>query len=1129
MQSIDGIIHYSASDLVNFLDCEHLTTLDLINLETPLPKAVDDEENLLYMHKGIIHETTYLEQLKHQGKSVADISVYGNDLDGAVAATIDAMQSGMDIIYQAALRDGCLLGHADFLRRVSMPSSLGDFAYDVMDTKLGRNTKARYLVQLCFYSEIIAKVQDINPLMMHVILGDRREESFRYADYSRYYSTLKGRFISRVPGGAIETYPDSCERCDTCRWRNLCEERRLADDHLYQVAGISKLQIRKLAAQGVTTLKALAEFADDGRVPKMALETLEKIRHQAALQLKKRETGEDQVELLPFDPLGKRGFFRLPEPDAGDIFFDMEGDPLEEGGLEYLFGIHYFEGNAPHSQTFWAHTRGEERRAFQAFMDFVTERLKAYPQAHIYHYAHYEETALKRLMSLHGVRENEVDNLLRFGKLIDLYKVVREALRVSEPRYSIKNMERFYMPPRTGPLKDAGASIVSYERWKETGDEQLLVEIEGYNRDDLRSTYELRQWLLRLRPAHLLWASAPVDIAMSNPKDISAMSADEQRLAHYRKLLVDHLPGNRDIWTPEDHLRELTFQLLDFHRRSAKPAWWGLFSRREMSVEELIADVEAIGGMTLLPENPAQDNRRSLSCLYAYPEQETKLKTGDSCVHTDTLNKVGNVEIDEENRKVLISWPLRHGPPPDTISIGQAGPIPTKPLKEALFRFADDLIRQGDQYQALKALLHRDSPRILGRSPDDTIIDESQDALPQVIDAVAGLDQGYVFIQGPPGSGKTFTGAHVIIELIKRGFRVGVSSNSHKAINHLLRGIEDVAREQGVRFHGAKKSVSDNPDSILNGNIIEDVFSNDDICGGGWQLIAGTAWLFAAAGMDGTLDYLFLDEAGQVALANLIAMGTSARNIVLLGDQMQLGQPIQGVHPGRSGESTLDFLLDGLATIPPKQGIFLKTTWRMHPDVCRFISEAVYDRRLEPESGNNNRRLILKNKAHPLLKPSGIVYIPVSHNGCSQQSKEEAAIVLDIYRNILNQSYTDKKGDTHSMTSDNILIVAPYNMQVNLLKRTLPPDARVGTVDKFQGQEAEVVIVSMATSSGEDLPRHIEFLYSKNRLNVAISRARCLAIIIANPALMAIRCTTPEQMSLVNTLCWVRDYSETLH
>jgi uncharacterized protein len=290
------------------------------------------------------------------------------------------------------------------------------------------------------------------------------------------------------------------------------------------------------------------------------------------------------------------------------------------------------------------------------------------------------------------------------------------------------------------------------------------------------------------------------------------------------------------------------------------------------------------------------------------------------------------------------------------------------------------------------------------------------------------------------------------------------------------------------------------------------------------QLLAGTAWFFSEPALAASLDYLFIDEAGQVSVAHAVAAGTAARNIVLIGDQMQLGQPIQGVHPGRSGESTLEYLLDDLATIPADRGIFLAQSWRMHERVCRFISEAVYDGRLEPEAANRNQSLLLGSGAHPALRATGISFVAASHSGCSQSSKEEAAMAKAIYESLLEQRYRDRQRKEHALTPENILVVAPYNAQVNLLKSVLP-GARVGTIDKFQGQEAEAVIVSMTTSSGEDLPRNIEFLYDKHRLNVAISRAKCLAVVIASPKLLHVHCTTPAQIELVNTLCWVKEYA----
>ena len=520
---------------------------------------------------------------------------------------------------------------------------------------------------------------------------------------------------------------------------------------------------------------------------------------------------------------------------------------------------------------------------------------------------------------------------------------------------------------------------------------------------------------------------------------------------------------------------------------------------------------------------PFQD-KQSLVYTYRFEPQDFKLRSGEQCVRVDTLESMGKVGIDEDALRVQVKRGARREAPPERMSIGPGKPIGSEPLEEALFRFAASVSAGSARYGALEAFLRKDPLRIGQRAAGTPVVADASD-LDQVVEAVAGLKESTLFIQGPPGAGKTYTGSHVIVALLKRGKRVGVSSNSHKAINNLLAKVEEVAKEERVSFRGAKK-VNGNEDTCLNGTFIEDVESNEDVAAGDFQLVAGTAWLFSRPEFDQTLDYLFVDEAGQVAVANLIAMGTSARNLVLLGDQMQLGQPVQGVHPGRSGDSSLEYLLDGIATISPDRGVFLDRTWRMHPDVCRFISEAVYDGRLLPEDSMANQRLVLGRVVHPALRPTGVRFVPVEHDGCTQRSDEEAARVAELYRSLLGQRYVDRHGEEHAMGAANVLVVAPYNAQVNRLKQALPAGARVGTVDKFQGQEAEAVIVSMTTSSGDDLPRNMAFLFSKNRLNVAISRARCLALVVASPKLAEVRCSTPEQMALVNTLCWVKTVSE---
>ena len=1121
MRKADGGLILSASDLLGYMGCAHHATLGLRDLEEPIQRADDDDQAQLIQEKGDEHEAAYLKMLRRSGQKIAEISD-GASLDKRVEQTAEAMRRGVPIVYQATFRSGRLMGHADFLRRVDRPSALGAYSYEVIDTKLARSPKSKFAIQLCFYSRLLTEAQGLEPERAFIVLGTGEELPIRLADYRYYFREVLERFLEHCDKRP-ETRPEPCAFCDLCPWRDHCNAQWEADDHLAFVAGIQRSQIDKLRAAGVNTLAGLAQLPGDTPIPKLAAATLDKLRNQARLQLESRQDGEPHVERLPLDEAQRRGFYRLPEPSEGDLFFDMEGDPLEPDGLEYLFGVYYREAGKPRFKPFWAHDRQAEREAFEAFMDFVTEHLRRYPQAHIYHYAHYEQTALKRLMSLHGTREAQVDDLLRRGNLIDLYQVVREAIRVSEPRYSIKNLEVFYRGKREGDVKDAGASIVAYEKWRETGEQRLLEEIEDYNRIDCESTYELQQWLLGLRPADLPFRAEDRLSSDESSAEPSAVSELEQRLVAYRhKLGVDG--------AEVDPVARLSFELLDFHRRNDKPVWWAMFARHEMTDEELLEDVEALAMLQEDPAEPREPEKRSEIVTYGFPDQEFKMRLGDRPLIAATLEPAGEVvDLDPEHRLVRLKRGLdKRGPLPGILSMIPGGPLKQESQRKALFRLADSIAADDGRYAAVESILRQDLPRIRGVPPGRPLIRHDAVTPQAVADLVGELEDSYLFIQGPPGAGKTYTGSYVIVELMRRGHSVGVTSNSHKAIDNLLAGVEKWAEKRDVVFQGYKKASRNNPDSEFDGRFIDNVFSNQDIfdeVGAGAQLIAGTSWLFSPEELDGELDFLFVDEAGQVALANIAAMGTSARNVVLLGDQMQLGQPIQGVHPGRSGESSLEYLLDGHATIAPESGVFLPSTYRMHPRICRFISDAIYDGRLKPAEGNERQRLEVDATVPADLMEPGLVTLDVPSDGYSQQNDEEARAIQQAYQALLGQPYINRDGERHRIAPENILVVAPYNMQVNRLKEVLGEGARVGTVDKFQGQEAEVVFVSMTTSNQDYLPRFLDFLFSRNRLNVAISRARTLAVLVMSPDLTRIECNSLEQMQLVNTLCWARAYS----
>ncbi len=1106
MRKLNGNILFAAHDLDRFLGCSHATFLDLRNLEEPLPRSEDDEQLRLLKKKGIEHELIWLENLKQQRRSIVEIPQKAS-LFERVQATRDALAAGADIIYQAVLLSGNWHGYADFLRRKDSADA-NRATYEVLDTKLSRMAAPWHIIQLCVYTELLAEVQGFTPASMYLILGDRREAVFRFADFAHYFRIARRRFESFALQPPLESYPEPCRACERCRWRDLCAERWEKDNHLSLVANIQRSQIEKLHAAGISTVRVLAGLPQNAVIQKLSSETLSRLRSQAQLQMHKLETGENKVEILPAQE--GRGFARLPKPDPGDLFLDFEGDPLYPDGLEYLMGLYFVDSGAPVFKPFWGHNHKAECASFEQLMDFIDNHLRLRPKAHIYHYNHYEETAIKRLASGYGTRESCVDDLLRGRKLVDLYKVVRESIRVSEPRYSLKNMEIFYMEGRSGEVKTAGDSLVAYEKWRQIGDSALLQQIAQYNEVDCRSTALLRDWLLTLRPSDIPWAEVSAD--ESGEQKSKARQDAELKHSRYERSLL------QSVSDKELGVRELAAQLLEFHRREAKPQWWAMFDRQGRSEDELIDDAECLGGMRMDQTIKPFRDKRSIVFTYFFPPQDYKFQVDDNCRISDTLDPAGSIfSLDSEKGIIQIKRSISRGGLPVSLSIIPDGPINSDVLRDAVYRFAENLIAGTGRYEAVQSLLRRDIPVISERVAGSPVIRDPNNLLEETIQAVKHMRQSYVFIQGPPGSGKTYTSSRVIVELMRAGKKVGVASNSHKAINNLLAEIQRRAQECQLSFCGIKKS-NDNPDSSFNGRFIRNVTNNRDVNLSA-DLIAGTAWLFARPEFDQILDYLFIDEAGQVSLANLVAMALSARNIVLVGDQMQLAQPIQGVHPGESGLSALDYLLQGAATIAPERGIFLPTTWRMHEDVCRFISEVVYDGRLHPESGNQKRRVLSGDGAHSALAATGISFVHVEHTGCSQKSEEEGRVIRDMFESLLNQRYCDREGKEHPFGMENILVVTPYNVQVNYLKSVLPTGARIGTVDKFQGQEAEVVLISMVTSSAEDLPRDIEFLYSKNRLNVAISRARCLAVVVANPRLLEIPCRTVDQMQLVNTLC----------
>ena len=1160
MQLLDRVTILSATDLNNFLACEHLTALDLQALKdgTTRPDGRSGQAALLAT-LGEQHEQTYLERLRADGRHVVEIArpdAALSRIDGlraAAAATEEAMADGADVIYQATFFDGRWVGYADFLRRVDERPEGGRWAwhYEVEDTKLARHTEPYFLLQLCNYSDHVGRVQGATPRAMYVVLGDGQRYAFRVDDFSAYYRSVRARFEAALLEHDA-TYPLPVSHCSLCVWNDACDARRRRDDHLSGVAGLSRLQTERLNASGITTLAALGSAADHMRPPKMERSTFEKLRRQARLQDEQRraraanEPDADRYEFIEDAPKLGRGFALLPAASPGDVFFDMEGDPYYDIGigLEYLFGAYTAEDETFHA--FWGCDRSEqpirdrlaEKKAFEEFIDFIMDRRRRFPDMHVYHYASYEKAALQKLSLRHATREREVDTLLRDEVLVDLYRVVKQALVVGQPSYTIKKIEEYYGKRGDASSVKAGDdSILQFEEWlatrrdATTRNDGLLDDLAVYNRYDCVSTHGMREWLLRLRSR----AEAQLGVAIppyAGKQPEPEKEPKEHKYADLMRRLDERIPDDFDVASAEQRFDAvgplfLARHMLEYHWREDKPVWWQFHDRCATYHDDpdaLKDDAQTIIGLE--PVGEPLPLARSREYAFRYPPQLHKLGL-DAVFDASTKEDAGTITaIDDGDDfgvvKIKRGPKLANVPLPSAVTVCSV--VPASTVLDAIARFAESLLDDPTPYRAALDVLLRRPPRLRGRLRGERIQPDhpDEDSVRAVCDA---LDDSYLFVQGPPGAGKTYIGARLIVDLISRGKRVGITANSHKAIHNLLHAVEDVARDRGVSFVGLKKAKKDDPDQAYRGPFI--TTTSDSIADDAAQLVAGTAWAFGPEAMDQRLDYVFIDEAGQVSLPAAIAVMTSARNVVLLGDPLQLSQVSHTNHPGNIGASVLQHLLAAdsaalgepmLRPIAPDRGILLTETYRMHPDVCGFISDLLYEGKLRSAPGREQQRVDSDS-----LAGTGLRYIPVEHEGNAQSSPEEARRIADEIEAFLCGTVTEASGRTRPARSDDVIVVAPYNAHVRCIRRELAKrnlaDVPVGTVDKFQGREAYVVFFATAASTPEDASRGLSFVFDRQRFNVAVSRARALTVMVGSPRLRPRRCTSVEDVRVANGVC----------
>jgi len=1176
MKITDGQIRLAATDLGNHLACRHLTTLDL---QVAQGKRTEPDwaapDLAVIIERGERHEREYLAHLRTLGLTVENLShIPRQEEKRLLDETLALMERGTDVIAQGALSEDQWFGRPDVLRRVEMPSKRWAWSYEVADTKLARETKATTILQLSLYSELLEKIQGTAPEFLWVVPPGEgfKGEKYRVSEYAAYYRYVKARLIeavgsacrkdtdialSSVGTGSAEnavpaksrqyalafdremrtveaTYPEPVEHCNICKWFKECDARRRADDHLSLVADIRRQQRDQFEEWGAGTMAKLAAVSIPlkERPRHGSKEAYVRMREQARVQVEGRTKNKLVHELL--QPVAEgMGFCRLPEPSAGDVFMDFEGDPfVGEQGLQYLFGFAFRDAaGALVYEKRWALNRGQEKGGFRGLVDEVMRRRGADPKMHVYHFGGYEPGTMKRLMGMHATREDQIDPMLRAGMLVDLHQAFKQGVRASVEEYSLKKIEAFYGFKRETALDQSRAAMRYVEHRLELGwGDEVLPEsvreiMEGYNREDCISTAKLRDWLEAERQK-LVISGAEVPRFIDREEGASEeVEGQQTRVSELVENLTKDIPADLKERTEEQQGRWLLAQLLDWHRRDAKPKAWRYFELRGMDDADLLEEKDAVSGLAWMGSVTSTDG--VTADRYSFPNQETNVRPDDRKEVHCKDRRIGKVvamdpiarTIDIENcndatgfhpTSIFVKEPYRNA----------------KAQQDSLYRLGcwvrDNGISASGPWQSARRFLLRKSPELLSsQSLKVSGTEEFSDELARI---VAVLRPSVLPVQGPPGSGKTRSAALAIDALvIEKKMKIGVTALSHAVIRHLLRTIGTLGSGRLRCMHKADRKYDGSSEGI------EVTTTNQaalrGLRQGSVDVLGGTAFLWAREEFANSIDVLFVDEASQVSLADVLAISQAAKSVVLIGDPQQLARPGDASHPPGAELSGLEHILKDpdagmLKTMPTSLGLFIDHTRRLHPKLCDFTSPAFYEGRLLPHFMTQNRVL----EGHPWLARAGLWFVPVEHEGNRNSSADEVEVVVRIVGSLLRPEVKWFRGIGRSepLKPKDILIVAPYNAQVSDLGAKLP-GISVGTVDKFQGQEGAVAIYSMTTSTPEDAPRGMEFLYSLNRLNVATSRAMTAVIVVGNPRLFEPECRSPRQMQLANALCRYRE------
>lgn len=1133
---------FSASDLKAAAECE-FAWARAIDAKLGRVARVEEPEDATLARAatlGDLYELKVLEDYRRRfgADAVHEVSKVSSaeaaSLAAVVAETGTALRSDAKVLFQAAFSTDEFVGFADFLLRED------DGSWRVQDSKLARTARVTALMQLAAYVDQLDGLGIPRSDRVDLILGDGTISTHKVDDLlplfhvrrTRLRALIADRRVEAGAAGEALAWGDdrgdleivACGRCATCT------EQVDAHRDLLMVARMRPVQRARLRAAGIDTIDDLAAAAS--APAGMNIDVFESLRAQARLQLR-----ADADDAPTFDVYHPAAIHTLPRPSRGDIFFDFEGDPLytepaadghAQWGIDYLFG---WVDNEDQYTPLWAHTFADEKRALGQFLDFVNVRRATHPDMHIYHYAPYETSHLVAMAARYGVREGEVDKLLREGVFVDLYPLVLRTVRVGSRSYSIKKLEPLYMGEevRTSDVQKGDDSIVQYvaaralaEAGQSDEAESVLADLADYNRYDCVSTRRLRNWLIEI--------AKEKGVSPAPPDDVEELVYEPSLRSV--ALLAD---AERDVEAGGDgEVHRVAAAAIDYYPREAKSFWVSHFQRlREpVSMWDQTRDVVRVdaGQSALRRDWSVEEGRRVSSrdieirgevspgttlgvganpfALYPYPAP-FDVEAPSRAVHVPRTVTVTEVLDDG----YVVTETAVGGQTWDELPLAltPAAPPRVVSLQGAIDEWADAVHEAAPSYPADAAtdILRRIAPRTRSGNGLPAVGDGAaagDGTIDAIVRAVLDLDHSYLAVQGPPGTGKTYTGSRVIARLVnEHGLRIGVVAQSHAIIETLLDRVVADGVPPGQVGKAPKDKESDPKYTAIPKPGMAAFLAER---AGQGVVVGGTAWDFSNTGRVERqgLDLLVIDEAGQFSLASTIAVAAGAKSLLLLGDPQQLPQVSQGAHPEPVNTSALGWVMDGDAVISPEYGYFLDRSWRMHPAVAAPVSRLSYAGQLASARGTEQRTITG-------VEP-GLHVVPLRHRRNATQSPEEAAEVVRIVRDLLGREFTEPEAAPRPLQESDIIVVAPYNAQKQLVSEALAAgglyDVPVGTVDNFQGKEAAVSITTLAASSGRDAPRGPEFLLLQNRLNVAISRAQVAAYLIHSPALLDDLPRTPE-------------------